>query len=145
MPHVSISGRHRQTVQDTFHLSIITVSTVVNLQQAVVVLVPAGLVKDAQHHVKPVVYMTVQTRNLNNDAVMRQTVHKSVWKTLCHDVVIIVTRLVAHVQHGFLNVPHLMAQQIDGHHRQGMTSIRHVFRVRIVHAQILPETKRLSV
>ena len=89
--------------------------------------------------------MSVQTRYLHNDTVMCQTIHERVGQPLRHDVVIIVTRLVAHVQHRFLYVAHLMAQQINGHHRQGMSPIRHVLRIRIVYAQILPEAQRLSV
>ena len=52
----------------------------------------------------------------------------------------------AHIDNRFLDVPHLVAQQIDGHHGQcvlvGALS-NDVARVLVLHTQILAEAQRL--
>ena len=91
------------------HLGIILVYFVINAQDTVIVLVTAGLIKDAQNHIKAVVDMTVQTGNLDDNTIMRQTVDKGVWKAFSHDIAIIVKRLMVDVKHGFFYVANLVA------------------------------------
>ena len=78
------------------------------------------LVEDAQHLVEAVVNFPVQARNLHDDAVVRQALHKGVVDTLLHQIVIVVVHLVVHIDHGCVNVPHGVAKQVDCHHGQGM-------------------------
>ena len=145
MAHIGISSCHRQTVKDAFHVCIIGISPVIYLQQAVIVHIPPRLVKDAQHHIQPIVDMTMQTGYLNNDAVVRQTVDKRIRQALCHNVVIVVKRLVAYIEHRLLHITNLVTQQIDGYHRQTTTRVQHILRIRIMHAKILTETQSLRV
>ena len=102
------------------------------------------LVKNAQHHVEPVVDLSVQSGNLDNDAVMGQAFHKGVRQSLCYDILVVVTGLVAHVQYGFFYLPHLMTKQIDGHHRKRIVA-GHILRIAVLHPQILAEAQRLRL
>ena len=90
MTHVGIGGSHRQTMQDMLHVGIILIDSVVNAQDAFVILVTARLIKDAQHHVQTVVDMSVQTGNLYDDAVMCQAVDERIRQSPRHDVTVVV-------------------------------------------------------
>ena len=91
------------------HLGIILIHLVVDAQDTFVIHVTVGLIKDAQNHIKAVVDMTVQTGNLDDNTIMRQTVDKGVWKAFSHDIAIIVKRLMVDVKHGFFYVANLVA------------------------------------
>ena len=133
MAHVGIGSSHRQPVEDTLHLAVVAVETVVETQQMLVRLVPVRLVEDAQHLVQAVVYLSVQTWYLHDDAVVRQAVDERVRQSFGDHLAVVVIRLVVHVDHRLLDVAHLVAQQVDGHRGQGMVAI-HVLRVGVVHA-----------
>ena len=84
--------------------------------------------------------------NLYDDAVVGQAVNERVWQSFGHDFPVVVIRLVPYIEDRFLDVPHLMPQQIDGHHGNGMlvgAVFVNVTGVFILDAQVLPETKRL--
>ena len=112
-------------------------------QHVLVVRLLACLVENAQHLVQPVVDLSMETRNLNDNARMCQAFHKGVRQALHHFVAIIVACLVVYVEHRFLNVPDLVAQQIDGHHRQGIAPL-HIFRIGILNTKILSEPQCLG-
>ena len=107
--HVSIRGRHGQPVDDALHVSIVFVHRVIDGQQAAVVLVAVRLVEDAQHPFEAVVDVSVQARNLDDDAVMCQAVHERVGQSLGDDVPVVVARLLVDIQYGFFDAAHLMA------------------------------------
>ena len=134
-------------MEDGLHVLIGSIdSPVVEIQIVLVVLVYATLVEDAQHLVKPVVYLPVQTRYLYNDAVVVQAVYKLVGNALLQWLVVIVEGLVTHIDHGGLYIAHSMTQQIHSHHRNGVpirASAHDVLRVLVVHAEILAEAQRL--
>ena len=134
MTDVGISSSHCQAVQDALHVGIIGIEAVVYVQQAAVVLVTLRLVKKAQHHIKTVVDTPTKARYLDDNTVVSKTVNKGVWQAFCYWVVIIVKRLVVHIEHRLLYVTHLMPQQVDGHHRQGVPLVLHVLGIGIMHA-----------
>ena len=109
MAYVGISSGHCQPTKNVLHVGIILVHLVINAQNAVVVLITARLIEDAQHHVKPVVDITVQTGNLDDNAIVRQTVDKRVGKAFRHHVAIIVKRLVVDVKYRLFYVTNLVA------------------------------------
>ena len=143
MAHVSIGSSHRQPVQDVLHISIAAVCAIVDAEDMVVTLVLVRLVEDTQHHVQAIVDPAMQTGYLHNDAVVRQTVDEGIRKACRHHVAVVVERLVVHVEHRFLDVAHLVAQQVDGHHRQGVAILLHILGVRVVYAQVLTESECL--
>ena len=56
--------------------------------------------------------------------------------------------MVTHIDDRLLNIAHLMAKQVDGHHWQGMlisVIAHHVLRVLVLYTQILAEPERLSL
>ena len=109
MAHVGIGSCHRQTMKNMLHVGISFINTVVDAQDAVVIYVPTRLIEDTQHHIETIVDMTVQTGNLDDNTIMRQTVDKGVWKAFSHDIAIIVKRLMVDVKHGFFYVANLVA------------------------------------
>ena len=130
-------------MQDALHVGITAIDAVIQLQDTIVVSIATCLVEDAQHHVKTVVDLAMKTRNLNNNAVVRQAIDERVGQTFRHHMIVVVVRLVIDIQHRLLHITHLVPQQIDGHHWQCMTGILHVLGVGIVHAQILAEAQCL--
>ena len=75
-----------------------------------------SLVKDAQHLVKTVVNLAVQTRNLHDDAVVSQTLDKRIGKAVYHPVVVVIVAVVIDIEYGNFDISHLVPQQIDGNH-----------------------------
>ena len=90
MTHVGIGSSHSKAMKDTFHVGIVAVITIVNLEQTAVIGILAGLVEDAQHPVQTVVNMAMETGNLNDDAIVSETIYKCIWKPLRHYIVVIV-------------------------------------------------------
>ena len=132
-------------MQDVFHIRIVTISHIIYLQKPVVIGVSPCLVKYAEYHVEPVVDLAMQPGNLDYDAVVGQAVHKGIRQTFGHQIAIIVERLVIHINDRLLYITDLMPQQIDSHHGEGIAIIPHILGIRIVHAQILPESQGLRV
>ena len=77
---------------------------------------------------------------------MGQTVNKWIWQSFRHHFAVVVIRLMSDVEHGLLNVPYFVAQQIYGYHGNGVlvgTVADNIVGVLIVHAQILAEAECL--
>ena len=120
---------------------------VVEVQVVLIIFIDTCLVKDAQHLVKPVVYLSVKARYLYNDAVVVQAVDKLVGYAADYRLVVVVECLMAHIYHRLHNIAYGMSQQVDSHHRQGMAVgavADHVFGVLVVYAEILAEAQRLG-
>ena len=79
------------------------------------------LVEHIQDFLQTIVHLTMQQRNLYDDAVMRQTLHKRIRQTLGYLLTIVVILLMIHIENRFLDVTHTMAQQVNCHHRQTVT------------------------
>ena len=123
------------------------VGVVVNTQVVLVVIADARLVEDAQYLVQTVVHLSVQTRYLNDDAVVVQAVDELIGNTSCDGFVVVAEHFVTYVNDGFLNLADRMSQQIDGYHGQGVpvgAVCNNVLRVLVVYAQVLPEAQRLG-
>ena len=75
------------------------------------------LVEDAQHLVQTIVDPAMQARNLNDDAVVVQTVYEMVGNAMLDGFVVVVESLMAHIYHRLLYIAHGVAKQIDRHHR----------------------------
>ena len=133
-------------MEDGLHIFIGRVNgPVVEIKVVLVVLVNACLVKDAQHLVKPVVDLSMETRYLNDNAIVIQAVYELVGDALNDRLVIIVEGLVTHIDYRFLDVTYGMPQQINGHHGQGMpvgTVAHDVLWILVMYAEILAETQR---
>ena len=108
-------------MKDMLHVGIIAIYLVVDLKHAIVIRIPVGLVENAQYHVQTVIDMPMQTRDLNNDAVVRQTVYKRIGEPFRHHMVVIVHSLVVHVKHWFLDITDFMTEEVNGHHGKGLT------------------------
>ena len=84
----------------------------------------------------------MQARYLHNDAVVCQTLYEGVVHTVRHYIVIVIPHLVVYIHHGGFYPSHLVPQQVDGHHGQGVnapTATCHVAGVGILETQILAE------
>ena len=128
------------------HVGVAAVERIIEIEHLLVVAVLTRLVENAQNLVQSSVDLTVKTRYLYDDAVVRQAVNKGIRKPLRHKITIVVERIVTHVENWLLDVTNLMTQQIDGHHRNGMAvaaTLDNVLRVLVVNAQVLAEPKRL--
>ena len=134
-------------MDDGLHVGISgIVDAVIETQVVFALAADACLVEDAQHLVEPVVDTAVETGNLHEDAVVVETVDKAIGDALRHGYVIIVERLMAHVDHGFFYLADGMPQQVDGHHRQCVTVGtvgNDVAGVLVVYAQVLSEAEGL--
>ena len=93
----------------------------VDIQIVLIVLADPLLVKDAQHLVKPVVNLSVQAGYLYDNAVMVKTIDKLIWNTTRDELVVVIVRLVTDIDDGVFYLANGMSQQVDSHHRQGMT------------------------
>ena len=124
----------------------LVVDVVVEGQGVLVGLVSPFLVEDAEHLVQPVVYLSVQARNLHDDAVVYQTLHERVGHALRHQLVVIVIRLVAHIDDRLFDVAQRMSQQVYRDHGQRMlvyAFLHDVSRILILCAQVLSEAQYL--
>ena len=129
------------------HLVIVEIQLLVKMQHMLIPPVHISLVKDAQNLLEPVVNLAVQPGNLYDDAVVGEAVYEWVWQPLGHQVVVIVIRIPPHIEHRLLYVAHLMSKQVNRNHRDGIAFLalwQYVFRIGIVHTQVLPETQRLG-
>ena len=148
MAHLSIGGRRQQSTDDNLHLVVAVVCCLVDVQHLLGASGLVRLVEDAQYLVQTVVNLTVQEGYLHDDAVVGQTVDKRVGQSFGHLPVVIVVRVAAHVEHRFLDVANLMAQQVDGHHGDGIALPAvgyHVGRIGILGTQILAEAQGLGL
>ena len=91
----------------------------------------------------------MQQRNLHNDAVMDEAVDKRVGKALGHLAALVVVRLMVDIEHGHVDVPHPVSENINCHHRDAVGRaqllLHHIFLVGILGAEILPEAQGLRV
>ena len=85
-------------MEDMLHVCITRICGIVNVENLLVVLVFSALVKNAQHPVELVVDLTVQTRYLNNNTVVSQTVDKGVGNPSGHNLLVVVVRMVTDVE-----------------------------------------------
>ena len=79
---------------------------------------------------------------------MRQALHKRIVVATCQQVAIIVVRMMVDVDHRRRDVANPVAEQIDGHHREGMlvSALLHdVLLPRILGTQILAEAQGLRL
>ena len=130
------------------HIIITSVESLIDVEHLLTVLILKRLVKDAQHLVKSVVYLTMQTRYLHDDAVVGQAVDEGIRNSFRHQTAIVVVTLMVYIEHGFLDIAHLMPQQVDCHCRQCMTVVavgHDVLGVLILYTQILAEAQRLCL
>ena len=84
----------------------------------------------------------MQTRNLYNNAVVRQAVDKRIRNTLGDTLFVIVKSVMMDVDDRFLNVSHLMTENIHGNHRHGIAFLatgNDILFALILNAEILAE------
>ena len=89
-----------------------------------------------------IVYSPPQQRNLYDDAVVHETVYKRIRYSLCHDIAIVVIRIVVDIYHRFFDIPHPMPEQINGNHRYGIALLAvflYIVLVAVLRTKILAE------
>ena len=148
MAHLAVCRCSQQPMYDVEHLVIIGIQTLVDVEGLLAVSFKVRLVEDAQHFLQSVVDLTVKTGNLDDDAVVGQAVDEWMGQALGYEIVIVVVGMTTYIKHRFLDVADLMAQQVNGYHRNGIALFalrQDVLRVGVVHAQILAETERLGL
>ena len=91
------------------HFHIISINRFVDIQYVLVFWDLLCLVENAKNFVQSVVLLTLQSRNLDDDAVVCQAVYKRVWQSLGHQIVVIVERLSAYIEYRFLDVSDFMS------------------------------------
>ena len=83
MTHLGVCGSHEQAVQDASHVIVaVVIQPFVDVEYVLIVGRLPGLVEHAQHLVKPVIYLTVQTRYLYDNTVVSQTLYKCIRQSL---------------------------------------------------------------
>ena len=144
--HLAACGSLGEPCDDALHLDVVRILRVVNFQDAEVFAVFLRLVENAQQPLQPVMDVSMQQGNLNDDTAVRQALHKGVRHAFGHGLVIVVHGMVVDVEDRLLDVAHTMAKQIDGDHRHGVLAvIGHVTRVLILQSEILAEAQRLCL
>ena len=96
-------------MKDGLHVVVVDIQAVIEMQEVFITSVGLCLVEHAQHLVKPVVDLPVQTRYLYDDAVVGQTVDKGIGESFGHPTLIVVVGFVMYVDDGFFYIAHLMA------------------------------------
>ena len=79
---------------------------------------------------------------------MCETINKWIRQTFCDYIIIVIIGIPANVEHRFLYIPHIVPQQINSHHRYGISilALRHqILRIGIMHTEILSEAKCLRL
>ena len=124
------------------------IARLVDVEHLGVACVLFALVEHAQHLLQSVVDLSTEQGNLYDDAVVRQTFYKRVRHAFRHLLSVVVISLMVDVDDWVGNVPHAVSQQIDRHHRVGVSfpgvDLYVVF-VAVLHAEVLSEAQRLSV
>ena len=123
------------------------IEAVVEVKHMLILGIDMRLIEDAQDFVQTIANLPVKAGYLHNDAVVSQTVDKGIRYALGDELLIVVVCLMADIDDRLLYITDTMAQQIDGHHRQGMTALAvgdDVPGILILHAQILAEPQRLG-
>ena len=126
------------------HFGIIPIFVLIQLKHSLVVRINLRLVEYAQYFLQSIVYPSSQPRNLDNDAVMLQTLYKWVWLLLVYFISLIVIYLMSGIDDGFRELSHVMPQQIHRHGRQGILALgllAHILLVVILHSQVLAEAQ----
>ena len=145
-PHLCICRGRNEAVYDVHHVIVVAVGTFIDGEHLLCLRCDTRLVEDAQHLVEAVVHLATETRNLHDDAIVREAVHKGVGKTFCHYLVIVVVCLVIDIQDRLFDVAHLVPENIDRHHRQGGAVLAlgvDVLGTGVLHAEILSEAQCL--
>ena len=146
--HLCIRSSGNQAVDNQHHIRVILILGFVNVHNLAVILVFERLVEHAQNFLQPVIDSAVQTRNLHNNAFMRQALNKRVGQSLRHHVTLVIIGMMFHVKNGFFYIAHAVSQQINGYHRDATTRqlivLQHVIRIGILCAQILAEAERFG-
>jgi len=135
-------------VQHIHHVVVVGIFVLVNLKHLLCVALNIGLVEHAQHLLQTVVDIALQSWYLHNDAVVRKTLYKRFGIALGNDVAVIVENVMVYVYYRLLDVAHLMAKQIDSHHRIGkalFVGLADIVLVVVLCTKILAESQRLGV
>ena len=145
---VRISRRRLETMEYMRHFGIIPIFVLIQLKHSLVVRINLRLVEYAQYFLQSIVYPSSQPRNLDNDAVMLQTLYKWVWLLLVYFISLIVIYLMSGIDDGFRELSHVMPQQIHRHCWQGILALgllAHILLVVILHSQVLTEAQGLRL
>ena len=110
-------------MQDVHHIGIVFVICCFETDNLLVPFVPFRLVEYAQYFVQLVVDLAMQQWYLYDDAVVYQTVDEWVRVSMFHLLSVIINSLMTDVNHSFVNVADTMSQEIDRHHRNGISLV----------------------
>ena len=145
MTYLCIRSRCHQTLHNAKHVCIAVISRLVNVQNLLVLYILPTLVEDAQHLLQAIIDLSMKKRNLNDNAVVGETVDKWIRQPFGNQMAIVVVRLATNIKHRLVNVTHLMAKQIHCNHGDGIGAFmlrQHVGYVGILGPQVLTEAQR---
>ena len=135
-------------MKDMSHFCIIRIFIFIQLKHSLVIWINLRLVEHTQYFLQSIVHSSFQQRNLDNNAVVLQTLYKWVWLLLENFISFIVIYLMLGIDYGILEFTHAMPQQINSHSRQGKLTLgflAHILLVVILHSQILAEAQGLRL
>ena len=135
-------------MQHVQHVAVISILVFVYFKYLLRVALNLGLVEHAEHLLKSVVHIAMQKRNLHNNAIVGQTFHKRLFIDVGHDVSVIVKHVMIDIYYRFLDVSHLVPEEINSYHRVGkafLIGFAHVVLVAVLGSEILAETQGLGV
>ncbi len=135
-------------MEHVHHVCIVLIFLVIDIEHLLIVQILLGLVKNAQHTLKPVVHLSLEQGYLHNNAIMGETFHKRFFLSLRHDLSIIVEHIMVDIDHRFLDVAHAMAKQINSYHRIGKPFRRivtDIYLVAVLCTKILAKAQRLGI
>ena len=135
-------------MQNRLHVLIAHIAAFIVIQEMSTLRQVQRLVKHTQHLVQTVIDLTMQARNLYNNAVVRQTVYKRIRNPFGDSLFIIVVGIMMDIDDRLINVSYFMSKNIDGNHGHGIALLavgHNIFLALILHAEILAKTQCLRL
>ena len=130
------------------HVVVVSILVLVYLKHLLRVALHLSLVEHAEHLFQPVVHIAMQKRNLNDDAVVGETLYERLFAAFLHNVAVIVEHVVIYVHYRFFDVPYLMSKEIYSHHRIGkafLVFFAYIVLVAVLRSKILTETECFGI
>ena len=86
------------------HVVVVSILVFVYLKHLLRVALHLSLVEHAEHLLQSVVHIAMQKRNLNDDAIMGETLYERLFAAFLHDVAVIVEHVVIDVYYRFIDI-----------------------------------------
>ena len=129
-------------MNNIFHFTITSILRFIYSQYSLILLVSKSLVEDTQHFLQVIIHLTSEQRNLYDDAVVLQTLHKRIRLIKHYLLPLVVVNAMLGIDHRLVDFTYTMPQQIHCNRRKSILVVRffrHILLVVILQGEILTE------